>query len=211
MEELAKRQLRSHDRHGAEGSRHPCAKSTRVPDEKIDVVAHRHSRLDLHGVRATTKRSLGWAGHRVLPTFGSIGPGKGIENVIQQLRRALQNHPDVASSHPGGYPSAPSCQGRGALPVESRAPSRGSRSEGRIPSSTTRFLFLGRSQGIHWRNGYRPDALPRCGRRLHRERWPTSLDRAKLWFPAAILACPRIARRRTPRSSSPSGHSRGDH
>ena len=66
----------------------------RVPDEKIDIIAH--------GIPDWTftesgdyKEQFGVAGRKVMLTFGLIGPGKGIENAIEALPGIVRNHPDV--------------------------------------------------------------------------------------------------------------------
>lgn len=65
-----------------------------VKREKIDLISH--------GIPPTKfldsnlfKARLGLEGRKVLFTFGLIGPGKGIEYVIEALPKIVQRHPDV--------------------------------------------------------------------------------------------------------------------
>jgi glycosyltransferase involved in cell wall biosynthesis len=44
---------------------------------------------------ASAKAQFGVEGRRVLLTFGLIGPGKGIEHVIEALPAIIQKHPEV--------------------------------------------------------------------------------------------------------------------
>ncbi len=92
MEELAARsdRLIVMARKGAEILREVY----RVPDEKVDIIAH--------GIPDWTftassdyKKQFGVAGRQVMLTFGLIGPGKGIENVIEALPGIVKDHPDV--------------------------------------------------------------------------------------------------------------------
>ena len=65
-----------------------------VPKEKVDIIPH--------GIPNTKfldsdlfKARLGVEGRKVLFTFGLIGPGKGIEHVIEALPKIVQQHPEV--------------------------------------------------------------------------------------------------------------------
>lgn len=65
-----------------------------VPDSKVDVIAHGIP----DGIFADSslcKEQFGVAGKRVLLTFGLIGPGKGIEHVIEALPEIVRQHPNV--------------------------------------------------------------------------------------------------------------------
>ena len=65
-----------------------------VPESKIDVIPH--------GIRdvafadsAESKAQFGVEGRMVLLTFGLLGPGKGIEYVIEALPEIVRQHPNV--------------------------------------------------------------------------------------------------------------------
>ena len=65
-----------------------------VSMEKVDIIPH--------GIPNTKfldselfKERLGVEGRKVLFTFGLIGPGKGIEHVIEALPKIVQQHPEV--------------------------------------------------------------------------------------------------------------------
>ncbi|NLR73266.1 glycosyltransferase [Novosphingobium sp. ERN07] len=65
-----------------------------VATDRITVIAHGapdrpFGRVDAH------KAQLGLAGKRVMMTFGLIGPGKGLETVIEALPTIVERHPDV--------------------------------------------------------------------------------------------------------------------
>ncbi|MEQ1842671.1 MAG: glycosyltransferase family 4 protein, partial [Verrucomicrobiales bacterium] len=65
-----------------------------VPNEKIDIIAHGIPDWTF-GESGSYKEKFGVTGRRVMLTFGLIGPGKGIENVIEALPAIVRNHPDV--------------------------------------------------------------------------------------------------------------------
>lgn len=65
-----------------------------VREEQIDLIPH-----GIHDVEfmesAAFKEQFGVQGKKVLLTFGLIGPGKGIEHVIEALPAIVRKHPDV--------------------------------------------------------------------------------------------------------------------
>ncbi len=66
----------------------------RVPDSKIDVIAH--GIPDMPFVDSSFyKEQFGVEGRKVLLTFGLLGPGKGIEHVIEALPEIVRQHPNV--------------------------------------------------------------------------------------------------------------------
>ena len=65
-----------------------------VPASKISVVPHGIPDVPLVD-SATAKAQFGVEGRSVLLTFGLIGPGKGIEHVIEALPQIIQRHPEV--------------------------------------------------------------------------------------------------------------------
>lgn len=65
-----------------------------VAQEKIDLIPHGIPNLEF-GDSAPFKEKLGFGGHSLLLTFGLIGPGKGIEYVIEALPAIVAAHPDV--------------------------------------------------------------------------------------------------------------------
>jgi glycosyltransferase involved in cell wall biosynthesis len=65
-----------------------------VPDAKVDVIAH--GIPDLPYIDSSFyKAQFGVDGRMVLLTFGLLGPGKGIENVIEALPEIVARHPNV--------------------------------------------------------------------------------------------------------------------
>ena len=65
-----------------------------VPDEKVDIILH--GIPDMPFVDSSFyKAQLGVEGRMVLLTFGLLGPGKGIEHVIEALPEIVQRHPNV--------------------------------------------------------------------------------------------------------------------
>lgn len=66
----------------------------KVPDEKLDVVPHGIPDLPFAD-SAHSKSQFGVEGRKVMLTFGLIGPGKGIEHVIEALPAIIEEHPDV--------------------------------------------------------------------------------------------------------------------
>jgi glycosyltransferase involved in cell wall biosynthesis len=66
----------------------------RVPDAKLDIIPH--GIPDLAFVRSNSfKAQFGVEDRRVLLTFGLIGPGKGIEHVIEALPEIVREHPEI--------------------------------------------------------------------------------------------------------------------
>ena len=71
----------------------------------IDVISHGAPDRPF-GRSDTFKAQLGLEGRKVLMTFGLLGPGKGIERVIEALPGIVARHPDtvyriVGATHPG--------------------------------------------------------------------------------------------------------------
>ncbi|MBU0550121.1 glycosyltransferase family 4 protein [Myxococcota bacterium] len=65
-----------------------------VPDEKIDIIAH--GIPDIPFIDSSFyKQQFGVENRLVLLTFGLIGPGKGIEYVIEALPEIVRRHPEV--------------------------------------------------------------------------------------------------------------------
>ena len=65
-----------------------------VPDEQVDIIPH--GIPDLAFIESTFyKEQFGVEGQQVLFTFGLIGPGKGIEHVIEALPEIVRQHPNV--------------------------------------------------------------------------------------------------------------------
>ncbi len=65
-----------------------------VPDAKIDIIPH--GIPDMPFVDSSFyKAQFGVEGRRVLLTFGLLGPGKGIEYVIEALPEIVKRHPNV--------------------------------------------------------------------------------------------------------------------
>jgi glycosyltransferase involved in cell wall biosynthesis len=65
-----------------------------VAEEKIAVVPHGAPDRPL-GDGAPEKARFGFAGHRVLLTFGLLSPNKGIETMIRALPAIVERHPDI--------------------------------------------------------------------------------------------------------------------
>ncbi len=65
-----------------------------VPEGKIDVIPHGIPDVPFEDP-AAYKAQFGLEGRRVLLTFGLLGPGKGIEHVIEALPEIVKRHPDV--------------------------------------------------------------------------------------------------------------------
>lgn len=92
MAELARRsdRLVVMTRHGAKILRETYG----VPEDKIDIIAHGIPDLPWAD-SASYKTQFGVEGRQVLLTFGLIGSGKGIEDVIRALPDIVKHHPDV--------------------------------------------------------------------------------------------------------------------
>lgn len=65
-----------------------------VPEAKIDVIAHGIPDIPFKASRFY-KAQFGVEGRMVLLTFGLLGPGKGIEYVIEALPEIVRAHPNV--------------------------------------------------------------------------------------------------------------------
>ncbi len=65
-----------------------------VPEEKIDLIPHGIPDVEFME-SAAFKEQFGVQGKQVLLTFGLIGPGKGIEHVIEALPEIVLDHPNV--------------------------------------------------------------------------------------------------------------------
>ncbi len=66
----------------------------RVPDSKIDIIAHGIPDMPFMD-SSCYKEQFGVEGRKVLLTFGLLGPGKGIEHVIEALPEIVRQHPNV--------------------------------------------------------------------------------------------------------------------
>jgi glycosyltransferase involved in cell wall biosynthesis len=65
-----------------------------VPEAKVDIIPHGIPDMECVESRLY-KGQFGVEGKQVLLTFGLIGPGKGIEHVIEALPEIVKRHPDV--------------------------------------------------------------------------------------------------------------------
>lgn len=65
-----------------------------VPDAKLDVIHHGIPDIPFADSRSF-KTQFGVEGRIVLLTFGLLGPGKGIEYVIEALPKIVEKHPNV--------------------------------------------------------------------------------------------------------------------
>ena len=65
-----------------------------APEEKIVVIPHGIPDIPFHRP-SEAKSQFGVNGRTVLLTFGLLGPGKGIEHVIEALPAIVKDHPDV--------------------------------------------------------------------------------------------------------------------
>lgn len=65
-----------------------------VPDSKVDVIPHGIPDIPFAD-SDLSKSQFGLEGRKVLLTFGLLGPGKGIERVIEALPEIVQRHPNV--------------------------------------------------------------------------------------------------------------------
>jgi len=65
-----------------------------VPDGRIDVIPHGIADVPFADSEAS-KAQFGLEGRRVLMTFGLLGQGKGIEQVIEALPEIVKRHPNV--------------------------------------------------------------------------------------------------------------------
>ncbi len=65
-----------------------------VPDTKVDIIPHGIPDIPFTDSRFS-KAQFGVEGRSVLLTFGLLGPGKGIEHVIEALPMIVKEHPNV--------------------------------------------------------------------------------------------------------------------
>ncbi len=65
-----------------------------VPEEKLDVIPHGIPDIPFAD-SSIYKAQFGVEGRMVLLTFGLLGPGKGIEHVIEALPEIVRRHPGV--------------------------------------------------------------------------------------------------------------------
>jgi len=65
-----------------------------VPEAKIDIIPHGIPDIPFRDSECY-KAQFGVEGRHVLLTFGLLGPGKGIEHVIEALPEIVRQHPDV--------------------------------------------------------------------------------------------------------------------
>ena len=65
-----------------------------VPEAKVDVIPHGIPDIPFAD-SSSCKAQFGVEGRRVLLTFGLLGPGKGIEHVIEALPEIVRRHPQV--------------------------------------------------------------------------------------------------------------------
>lgn len=75
-----------------------------APADIIDVIPHGAPDRPF-GREELFKERLGLAGRKVLMTFGLLGPGKGLERVIEAMPQVIERHPDaiyriVGATHP---------------------------------------------------------------------------------------------------------------
>ncbi len=88
-------------------SRHSCqllADMYRAPRELLQIIPHGAPDRPF-GRSEQFKERMGLAGKNVLMTFGLLGPGKGLERVIEALPAIVARHPDtvyriVGATHP---------------------------------------------------------------------------------------------------------------
>jgi glycosyltransferase involved in cell wall biosynthesis len=76
----------------------------RVPPEKVRFIPHGIPDLALQPPDKM-KRKLGFEGHKVIFTFGLLGPDKGVEEVIRKMPEIASEHPDaiyvvLGATHP---------------------------------------------------------------------------------------------------------------
>ena len=77
-----------------------------VPAEKIAVIPHGYPERAAPADRGALRGRLGYAGRRVLLTFGLLGPSKGLEHAIDAMPKIAAAHPDAlyviaGATHPG--------------------------------------------------------------------------------------------------------------
>lgn len=95
-------------------SRHACellVGQYHAPRESLQVLPHGAPDRPF-GRAETFKAKLGLAGHNVLMTFGLIGPGKGLERVIEALPAIVARHPATVYRVVGAtHPNLLACEG----------------------------------------------------------------------------------------------------
>ncbi|MCC6681398.1 MAG: glycosyltransferase family 4 protein [Phycisphaeraceae bacterium] len=82
-----------------------------LPAEKISVIPHGIPSVPLTDGTATKTR-FGLAGRKLILTFGLLGPGKGVQHMIQAMPTIIQQHPDVTYLVVGAtHPRERACHG----------------------------------------------------------------------------------------------------
>ena len=66
-----------------------------IDRRKVVMVHHGAPSLRSPPATTTLKRQLGCAAHRIISTFGLLGPGKGLEYAIHAMPAVVQQHPDA--------------------------------------------------------------------------------------------------------------------
>lgn len=77
----------------------------RIPEHKVELIPHGIPDVPFVDP-AYYKDQFGVEGRKVVLTFGLLGPGKGIENMVEALPRIAKKHPDImyivlGATHPG--------------------------------------------------------------------------------------------------------------
>ena len=138
------------------------------------------SRTCPSSTRASTRRSSECEGRMVLLTFGLLGPGKGIEYVIEALPEIVRRHPNVVYLVLGAtHPHLVAREGESyRLGLERLAEDRGVKGQRDLLQP---LRLAGGPQGVHQarRTSISPPTSTR--RRSLRARWPTSSGPARRW------------------------------
>ncbi len=71
-----------------------------IDARKVTMVHHGAPALTAPTATATLKRQLGCAAHRIISTFGLLGPGKGLEYAIQAMPAIVQHASGCLLLHP---------------------------------------------------------------------------------------------------------------
>lgn len=66
-----------------------------IDRQKVKMVHHGAPALTSPIATATLKQQMGCAAHRIISTFGLLGPGKGLEYAIHAMPAVVQRHPDA--------------------------------------------------------------------------------------------------------------------
>lgn len=66
-----------------------------IDRRKVAMVHHGAPALTEPSATATLKQQLGCAAHRIISTFGLLGPGKGLEYAIHAMPAVVHHHPDA--------------------------------------------------------------------------------------------------------------------